>query len=65
MADKTESPAPAAAAPKDFDALVEDVWKKFYPESTPAGHPVPYLSGPWHHARTVMDELKSRLKGTV
>jgi hypothetical protein len=65
MADKTVSPAPDAPAPKDFDAIVEGVWKEFYPESTPAGHPVPYLSGAWHHARAVMDELKTRLKGAA
>lgn len=40
-----------------------DSWfAKWFPESPPPGHPVPYLSGAWHHVREAFADLKQQSK---
>lgn len=51
-----ESPAPAPALASKYDAW----FAKWFPESPPPSHPVPYLSGAWHHCRAAVAELKEK-----
>ena len=56
----SSEPAPSEAPAPILDEI--GAWfERWYPESPPADHPAPYLSGPWHHARAAFEDLKARL----
>jgi len=57
-------PTAAAAAPhvKSAPAGQLEAWfAEWFPENPPANHPVPYLSGAWHHAHDAFADLIKRI----
>jgi hypothetical protein len=52
---------PLALRATSVSEIVEAWLDRWYPESAPANHPAPYLSGAWHHARRAADDLIERL----
>jgi hypothetical protein len=56
-------PIPTAPVePVSVTALVDSWAAKWFPESPPFNHPIPYLSGPWHHVREAIAELKQEIQ---
>lgn len=55
------APIPAIADEPTPAGPVAAWFAEWFPEASPPNHPVPYLTGAWHHVRAAVDDLKQRL----